>query len=105
MPELIRLAYQVEDYQVSGAPDWFASELYDVDAKAERSAIDEMKKLGNAVFQKRLKHASVFKLGKLALITIAPQVPGENIGFGHLGTYAHELALVDVLRSKSNPTR
>jgi len=47
MWELIRLAYRVEDYQVSGAPDWFASELYDVDAKAEKSAIDEMQKLGN----------------------------------------------------------
>jgi len=47
MWELIRLAYRVEDYQVSGAPDWFSSELYDVDAKAEKSAIDEMQKLGN----------------------------------------------------------
>ena len=47
MWELIRLAYRVEDYQVSGAPNWFASELYDVDAKAQKSAIDEMQKLGN----------------------------------------------------------
>jgi bla regulator protein BlaR1 len=47
MWELIRLAYRVEDYQVSGAPDWFSSELYDVDAKADKSAIDEMQKLGN----------------------------------------------------------
>jgi len=47
MWELIRLAYRVEDYQVSGAPDWFSSELYDVDAKAEKSAIDEMQNLGN----------------------------------------------------------
>jgi uncharacterized protein (TIGR03435 family) len=47
MWELIRLAYRVEDYQVSGAPDWFSSDLYDVDAKADKSAIDEMQKLGN----------------------------------------------------------
>jgi bla regulator protein BlaR1 len=47
MWELIRLAYRIEDYQVSGAPDWFSSDLYDVDAKAEKSAIDEMQKLGN----------------------------------------------------------
>jgi bla regulator protein BlaR1 len=47
MWELIRLAYRVEDYQVSGAPDWFSSDLYDVDAKAEKSAINEMQKLGN----------------------------------------------------------
>ena len=47
MWELIRLAYHVEDYQVSGAPDWFSSELYDVDAKADKSEINEMQKLGN----------------------------------------------------------
>jgi uncharacterized protein (TIGR03435 family) len=43
---LIRLAYRVEDYQVSGAPDWFSSELYNVDANAGKSAVDEMQKLG-----------------------------------------------------------
>ena len=47
MWELLRLAYRVDDYQVSGASDWFSSELYDVDAQAEKSAIDEMRKLGN----------------------------------------------------------
>jgi uncharacterized protein (TIGR03435 family) len=46
LQELIRAAYRVEDYQISGAPDWFTSELYDVDAKAEKSAVDEMQKLG-----------------------------------------------------------
>jgi bla regulator protein blaR1 len=45
LQELIRVAYGVDDYQVSGAPDWFSSELYDVDAKAEKSAIDTMQKL------------------------------------------------------------
>ena len=47
MWELIRNAYLVEDYQVLGAPEWFSSELYDVDAKAEKSVIDELQKLGN----------------------------------------------------------
>src|SRR4029077_14440560 len=47
MWELIRLAYRVEDYQVSGAPDWFSSELYDVDTKAEKSKIGEMQKLSS----------------------------------------------------------
>jgi bla regulator protein BlaR1 len=47
MWELIRLAYRIEDYQVSGAPDWFSSDLYDIDAKAEKFEIDEMQKLGD----------------------------------------------------------
>jgi bla regulator protein BlaR1 len=47
--DLIRAAYRVEDYQISisGAPDWFTSELYDVNAKAGKSVVDEMQKLGN----------------------------------------------------------
>jgi bla regulator protein BlaR1 len=45
--DMIRAAYRVEDYQISGAsPDWFTSELYNVDAKAGKSAVDEMQKLG-----------------------------------------------------------
>jgi bla regulator protein blaR1 len=47
LQDLIRAAYPVEDYQISGAPNWFTSELYDVDAKAEKSVVDEMQKLGN----------------------------------------------------------
>jgi uncharacterized protein (TIGR03435 family) len=45
--DMIRAAYRVEDYQISGAsPDWFTSELYNVDAKAGKSVVDEMQKLG-----------------------------------------------------------
>jgi bla regulator protein blaR1 len=43
---LIRMAYEVEDYQILGAPSWLTSELYDVDGKADASAITAMKQLG-----------------------------------------------------------
>jgi bla regulator protein blaR1 len=42
---LVRLAYGVEDYQVEGFPEWLSSNLYDVNAKAEKSVIDEIQKL------------------------------------------------------------
>jgi bla regulator protein BlaR1 len=45
--DLIRTAFGVKDYQISGAPDWLYSELYDVDAQAEKSVIDEMQQQGN----------------------------------------------------------
>jgi uncharacterized protein (TIGR03435 family) len=32
---LMRFAYGVEDYQISGGPDWVASDRYDIHAKAE----------------------------------------------------------------------
>ncbi len=47
LQEVIRLAYGVQDYQISGAPAWLNSEIYNVEAKAEQSVIDELQKLGS----------------------------------------------------------
>jgi hypothetical protein len=35
---LIRLAYNIRDFQISGAPSWASSERYDINAKAEGNA-------------------------------------------------------------------
>jgi uncharacterized protein (TIGR03435 family) len=43
---LILRAYAVDDYQISGAMDWVNSERYDIDAKFDSSAADELLKLG-----------------------------------------------------------
>ena len=42
---LIYRAYAVVDYQILGAPDWLNSERYDIDAKFDGSAADELQKL------------------------------------------------------------
>lgn len=42
---LMKNAYGVEDNQISGAPSWFTSEKYDVDAKMDNAAADELRKL------------------------------------------------------------
>jgi uncharacterized protein (TIGR03435 family) len=31
--DLVRTAYGVKNYQISGVPDWFSPELYDVEAR------------------------------------------------------------------------
>jgi uncharacterized protein (TIGR03435 family) len=36
--DLIRAAYRMLDFQISGAPNWLGSEKYDVDAKSNQSA-------------------------------------------------------------------
>jgi uncharacterized protein (TIGR03435 family) len=54
LQELIRAAYGVADYQISGAPDWLTSELFDVDAKADKSVLESMQKLGDD--QRELKN-------------------------------------------------
>ena len=35
--QLIQIAYSVEDYQVSGGPEWITSDRYDIEAKAENA--------------------------------------------------------------------
>jgi uncharacterized protein (TIGR03435 family) len=51
---LIREAYEVEDNQISGAPLWLDSERYDIEAKADKSAADELLKL--SFDQRRLEY-------------------------------------------------
>jgi uncharacterized protein (TIGR03435 family) len=42
---LLRLAYGIQDNQISGAPTWFNSESYNLEAKMDSSVADEMRKI------------------------------------------------------------
>jgi uncharacterized protein (TIGR03435 family) len=42
---LIRVAYGVEDNQISGAPNWVNSENYNVEAKMDGATVDALRKL------------------------------------------------------------
>jgi bla regulator protein BlaR1 len=42
---LIRAAYGIQDFQISGAPDWLRSDLYNVEAKMDSSVADAIRKL------------------------------------------------------------
>ena len=43
---LIVKAYAVDDYQLTGEPDWINKERYDIDAKFDSAIADELQKLG-----------------------------------------------------------
>jgi bla regulator protein BlaR1 len=43
--EVIRLAYQVPDFQMSGGPPWINSERYDIEAKVDSSAAEQLRQL------------------------------------------------------------
>jgi uncharacterized protein (TIGR03435 family) len=45
---LVTSAYGVQNYQVSGGPSWFTSDLYDIDAKIDASVADALQKLSIA---------------------------------------------------------
>jgi uncharacterized protein (TIGR03435 family) len=42
---LVQSAYRVNRFQISGAPSWLNSEMYDVDAKMDSSVVDAFQKL------------------------------------------------------------
>lgn len=42
---LIRVAYGVEDYRISGAPSWLRSDHYDIEAKMDSDTADSLRKL------------------------------------------------------------
>jgi hypothetical protein len=44
--KLILRAYDVQDDQILGGPDWLNAEGYDIDVKMEKSVSDELRKLG-----------------------------------------------------------
>ncbi len=44
---LLQLAYHIQDTQLAGEPEWFKSTTYDIDAKVDQSAVDEMNKLSD----------------------------------------------------------
>jgi uncharacterized protein (TIGR03435 family) len=43
---LVRAAYEVENFQISGAPKWFDTEHFDIEAKMTPALADEIQKLG-----------------------------------------------------------
>jgi bla regulator protein blaR1 len=43
---LINAAYGVDDNQISGGPSWLKSDHYDIEAKMDSAAADELRKLG-----------------------------------------------------------
>jgi len=43
---LLRLAYGVQDNQISDAPTWVNSESYNIEARLDNSVADEMRKMG-----------------------------------------------------------
>jgi len=46
LPMLIRVAYDVQDDQITGGPDWLQAEKFDIDARVDKSVMDPMQKLG-----------------------------------------------------------
>jgi hypothetical protein len=56
---LIQWAYDVQDGQISGGPEWLNTERFDVDAKVNSSTVDELRKLSPD--QRRAEHLRMIR--------------------------------------------
>ena len=75
---LIKTAYQVEDHQIAGAPNWFDSEKYDIEAKVDRSVAEELPKLSEdrrALETQRMLQALLADRLKLTLHRETKELP------------------------------
>jgi len=65
---LLQLAYHIQDTQLTGEPEWFNSDKYDIDANVDKATADEMLKLSedqrNVIGQQMLQQllADYFKV-------------------------------------------
>jgi bla regulator protein blaR1 len=53
---LIRVAYGIEDNQISAAPGWVSSEKYDVEAKMDQDTAEKLKKIAEAQMEPTRQH-------------------------------------------------
>jgi uncharacterized protein (TIGR03435 family) len=75
---LIREAYGVEEDQISGGPRWLNSERYDIEAKADKSVADELRKLSfdqRVIEYRRMLQALLADRFKLTLHRETKELP------------------------------
>ncbi len=70
--QLVRLAYEVQDFQIDGKPGWFDTAKYDVEAKAEGNAgVEQLRAMVRSLLADRFKltfHRGSKEVPVLALI-------------------------------------
>jgi uncharacterized protein (TIGR03435 family) len=81
---LVTAAYGIKGFQLSGAPAWFTSERYDIDAKAEGDpSLDAMLRMLQGLWEERLQfkfHRETKELPVYALVVSKPGKLRESEG-------------------------
>jgi uncharacterized protein (TIGR03435 family) len=95
---LIQMAFGVQDYQVSGGPDWMKSDRYDIDAKMDGSVVDALQKLSpeerNFTRQKMLQALLVDRF-KLTFHRETKELPNFSLVIAKDGSKLQEAKPVD----------
>ncbi len=90
---LIRWAYDVQDQQISGGPDWLNSENYDVDTKMDKSAVDDLQRLSpdqRTLQRQRMLQKLLADQFRLTLHRETQELPVYELAIAKNGPKFHE---------------
>ena len=90
---MIRVAYGIEDNQISGAPGWVGSEKYNVEAKMDQVTADKLKKLGETQVmpaRQQMLQTLLADRFKLAIHRETKELPIYSLVVAKSGSKLHE---------------
>jgi bla regulator protein BlaR1 len=90
---IIRVAYGIEDNQISGAPGWASAEKYDVEAKMDQATADKLKKLAESQMEPARQHMLQALLAdrfKLVIHRETKELPIYSLMIAKGGSKLHE---------------
>jgi bla regulator protein blaR1 len=93
LQSLIKTAYGVEDNQISGAPKWFNSETFDIEAKWDKSIVDALRELSQdqlALERGHMLRELLSDRFKLTLHREFQHLPTYNLVIAQNGPKLHE---------------
>jgi len=90
---LIHAAYQVQDFQITGAPSWVKSDKYDIEAKMEGTVAEELQKLSpdqREIETRRMLQALLADRFQLKLHLQTKELPAYALVVAKGGSKLHE---------------
>jgi len=79
---LIQNAYEVQSFQIAGAPNWVTSDKYDIEAKMEGTVAEELQKLSpdqRRIETRRMLQALLADRFKLKLHLQTKELPAYSL--------------------------
>jgi len=95
---LVQQAYGVQSFQIIGAPDWFNSDRFEIDAKMESSVADALKKMTNddrTQMRQKMLQGLLADRFKLTIHRDTKELPGYTLTIGKNGSKLAEAKPID----------
>lgn len=103
---LIREAYEIQDNQIYGAPEWLSSQAFDLDAKLDSSLVEKLKKLTpeqHAVVAHRMLQSVLADRFKLAVHAETRDLPVYSLVVAEGGPKLKESSAPEVPAGEPMP--